>query len=168
MVIDTEIQDAIKKSNLVFFIGAGFSTKLGLPTWSKFVKLVTEELIKKYPEDNTIAHIARQADKKKISELEALDALNAKYHPAVLEILGKSLQIDFTDKILKNHQKLWQITDQIVTTNYDSALETAAPKEIEVIVNQDYRGIARLSGLDRFLFKVHGSVKQTFFLRTIY
>jgi tetratricopeptide (TPR) repeat protein len=160
MTIHSSIVNAIKRCNLVFFVGAGFSVPLGLPTWRKLINIITDELKVDYPDRKYIQVISEMIHQGDFTEIEALDKLKEKHFDKILEITERAINISFEGKDLSRHERLWKITDQIVTTNYDKAFEQVASERIEKVVYKDNFRIARLSGLERFLFKVHGCVER--------
>jgi tetratricopeptide (TPR) repeat protein len=161
MQIHSKIAAAVRNCNLVFFIGAGFSKPLGLPNWTDLVKLITTDLVKDYPDDVYIKTAVEQISQKYLTEIEVLDKLKARHHlPRMLEILKEKVDIDLGTKNLDRHKKLWTITDQVITTNYDKALEHVAPARIDKVVHEDDFHIAQLAHAERFLYKVHGTIEQ--------
>lgn len=160
MTIHSNIQDAIKRSNLVFFVGSGFSRSLGLPNWTELVGIIADDLKKDYPMDAFISNIVDMIRQKYYTEIEALDKLKPKHLSRITGALEKHINIDLSTKDLSRHEKLWQITTEIVTTNYDKALETVAPEKCRTIVYEDDFHVAQLSGTERFLYKAHGSIER--------
>jgi len=160
MNIHSAIQDAIKKCNLVFFVGAGFSKPLGLPNWTELVKVITDDLKRDYPNDSFIGNIVNMIQQKYYTEIEALDKLKSKHLARILTILETTTGIDLSKKDLSRHEKIWQITDQVVTTNYDKAFDIVAPDKSPKVVYEDDFHVSKLSGMDSFLFKVHGSIEH--------
>jgi len=160
MNIHSVIQDAIKKCNLVFFVGAGFSKPLGLPNWTELVKVITDDLKRDYPNDAFIVNIVDMIRQKYYTEIEALDKLKSKHLARILTVLNTTTGIDLSKKDLSRHEKIWQITDQVVTTNYDKAFDIVAPGKSPKVVYEDDFHVSRLSGMDSFLFKVHGSIEH--------
>src|SRR5258707_482872 len=161
MNIHSAIQDAIKKCNLVFFVGAGFSQPLGLPNWTGLVKIISNELKGDYPDDVIINNAEKLLRQRDYTEIDLLDKLKQKGHLSrILAILEKTTGgVDLTKKDLGRHEKIWQITDQVVTTNYDKAFDVVAPgKSPKVIYGDDFH-VSQLSGMDGFLFKEHGSIE---------
>ena len=56
-----ELKESIKNGNTILFIGAGISATLGLPTWSKLINKIAEdleydaEIFKQYGDNLTLA-----------------------------------------------------------------------------------------------------------------
>jgi tetratricopeptide (TPR) repeat protein len=156
MLIHSAIQDAIKRSNLVFFVGAGFSKSLGLPAWMDLVKLVVDDLRRDY--GNSIDALMDGTNGSAIGMLDALKKNG--HHARIVEVMERYIHVSLERTALRRHEKIWQITDQVITTNYDKAFETVGPAKMKKIVYEDDFHIAQLSGLDHFLFKVHGCIEQ--------
>jgi hypothetical protein len=154
--IHSTIQDAIKKCNLVFFVGSGFSIPVGLPSWKELVDVIINDLQRDYPGDILL----NKLDIARVSEIDILDRLRPKHFARIVDTLEKSINIDLSSKDLALHKKLWKITDQVVTTNYDKILESIKPEICKKVVHDNDFHIAKLSSTESFLFKVHGCITQ--------
>jgi tetratricopeptide (TPR) repeat protein len=105
--------------------------------------------------------VVSQIREGKLSEINALDKLKEKGHQAtVFRVLENKINIDFDNRLLKRHEKIWQITDQVITTNYDRAFELHKPDRVKKVIYNDDFHVARLSDLERFLFKIHGCIER--------
>lgn len=147
------LQKEIQNNNLVFFIGAGFSKPLGFPEWKELIILILKELDDKY--HNFISILEDNI----MSEIEVLEKIK-KEKPRVLKMLKEKFNIteDMLDK-LDNHRKLWEISNQIITTNYDEALEEVKSKKIGTVPYTHQFEVANLD--ENYLFKLHGDINDS-------
>ena len=155
IIIDNGIEKAIETDNLVFFIGAGFSTPLGFPNWTDLIIEILNQLDEKYKDFTPLLKNGI------MDEIEVLEKIKA-HRPKVFTVLKEKLKItaDKKDK-LNEHKKLWTITNQIITTNYDKALDEAKCENIAVI---PYTNEFEIANLDKnYLFKLHGDIENSAF-----
>jgi len=161
MRIHTDIEEAIHNNNLVFFVGSGFSKPLGLPAWSDLIKCISEDLEQEGESDEFICNVLKYIQAGNCTEIEALDRLKQYgYKEKIIDILQNQINVDLSNRDLTRHQKLWQITSQIITTNYDKAFEQTKPPDVKKIVYDDRFKVANISEEERFLFKVHGCIED--------
>jgi hypothetical protein len=161
MRINKDIEEAIQNDNLVFFVGSGFSKPLGLPAWPDLIDCISEDLKKAGETDDFICNIVHHIQAGECTEIEALDILKQKgYREKIIDIVQKQIDVDLSCHDLRRHKKLWEITSQIITTNYDKAFEMTKPKVVKKIVYNDQFKVANISEKDRFLFKVHGCISD--------
>jgi tetratricopeptide (TPR) repeat protein len=157
MHIHPEIKKAIENRKLVFFIGAGFSHPLGLPDWSSFVKAYVNKYKTYYPGDPVIQDAEENLNNKINTPIEILDALKTTHYARIVTFLEETIKQNFKDKDLSRHKILWQITRQIITTNYDKALETA-DETVEAFSYSNNFQVGNLAIKDEYLYKAHGNI----------
>ena len=153
ITIDNEIKKAIETDNLVFFVGAGFSAPLGFPNWTDLIIEILNQLDDKYK------YFIPILENKVMDKIEVLEKIKA-HKQKVLTVLKEKLKItaDKKDK-LDEHKKLWTITNQIITTNYDKALDEVKCENIEVIPYTNEFEIVNLE--KNYLFKLHGDIANS-------
>ncbi|MFA6196663.1 MAG: tetratricopeptide repeat protein [Sulfurimonas sp.] len=155
ITVDNDIKKAIENDDLVFFVGAGFSTPLGFPNWTDLIIEILNQL------DNKYKHFIPILENKVMDEIEVLEKIKA-HRPKIFAVLKEKLRIigDKKDK-LDEHKKLWTITNQIITTNYDKALDEAKCENIAVI---PYTNKFETANLEKnYLFKLHGDIDNSAF-----
>lgn len=61
----------------------------------------------------------------------------------------------------EKYKLIWEISNKIITTNYDKALEKSSDEIDNAVVhfNNDY-GLAKLSNSDKFCLKIHGCISN--------
>lgn len=152
----TEIINAIKNNKLVFFIGSGFSRPLGFPDWKRLVQDIIEQLSVDY---SSLSPLSGLLETSLFSEIEILDKL-VEHKARVYNILDKEFSmVDDNSELLKRHKKIGEISSEIITTNYDKALELANPTLKKVTYNNDFY-VANLPHTDGFIFKLHGCIED--------
>lgn len=162
-MIDTKLKDAIEKDNLVIFVGAGLSIPLGLPNWHSLVEQIILHLKEKFPEGKSpisFGYYHNVLSAGKIGILDILDIIDkAGYKKQVKEILHGIISTKpLLVKNLTRQQKIWDITNKIITTNYDKALDLVKPQTITVFTNDNpFQQIKSISG-NPFLYKIHGDI----------
>lgn len=131
--IGKDLKEAIKKNKIIFFIGSGFSSCFKFPDWNQLIIDIVNEL-----GDDKITWIA---DGVKVGNLPPIKALSflTEYEPKIRAYIKENFKMDDErKKKLDNHKRVWEITNKIITTNYDKALEDANEES--------------------YLLKLHGSV----------
>lgn len=150
MNIPTEIQDAIKNNRLVIFAGSGLSTKFKLPTWSK----LAEEIISEINEEkfNDLLPLLKSG---LLSPIEVLDKIETE-HQKVSTYIKNNFKIE-KNQDLSLHKKVFELTESIITTNYDNAFEEACSNTITATKPTSIFNLSRLNKTDNpYIFKIHG------------
>ncbi len=177
MALDPETRDvlskAIKNSNLILFVGAGFSIPHKLPDWWGLIKKICTRLKEDRGKANDVLPlewILQELEDKnsKVPLEQILDILESagddvKYDiKKVLYSIIKQVEPSLQD--LYRHEKLWSISTKIITTNYDRLLEEKKPHYAEVFANNNRflleKALSQTSALhadsSSFLYKIHG------------
>jgi hypothetical protein len=154
-----EIIEAMKKDELVFFVGAGFSTGFGLPSWVGLVKNILDKLTQYNSKYATYIPLLNDDD---VDLLTILDFVKKGGQEArVRGFLETSFHLDNINTLdLKKHKKLLDVSKKIVTTNYDCLLEEAAGRDVQKVVYTNKYKIANLPSYDKFIYKVHGDYEE--------
>lgn len=148
-----EIKKAIKNDKLAFFIGSGASTPLGFPTWDD---LINDILLKLSIDKPSFKNLIPVLKDKTFSPIEILEKIKEN-RTMIYDIIKDMFDIPIKDEQLFMHKKLWNISGKIITTNYDTALESANPKVTATVYTQSYE-ITHLNRKDEYLIKMHGSI----------
>ena len=161
--IPTGLREAIKADELVLFVGAGLSWNFKnkknetLEGWTKMASSITSYLC---DNDHIPENLKQACDT--LGEIKTLEILEER------EIgrreVGEFVKDYFTlgeGNDFSLHQKLFELSTKIITTNYDRAFEMAVPQlqEIKAYRGKDYE----LNGLKKdpvFLFKLHGCIEH--------
>ncbi|QGQ95825.1 hypothetical protein EHS13_13535 [Paenibacillus psychroresistens] len=154
MRINQQIIDAIQKDKLVLFIGSGFSKSLGLPDWNGLVRAFLIELLN---EDSSYQILLDGLESKKFfTEIEILEKIKD-HKQLIYRIMDDIINIE-KDHMgnLGFHKKLGEISNKIITTNYDKSLEYANNYR-KIIYDNDYH-IANLS--ENYILKLHGCIED--------
>jgi tetratricopeptide (TPR) repeat protein len=157
-----EIQTAIEEDNLILFVGAGMSMSLGLPNWNNLVEQILIRLEEKHGDQSRMnfKYYINSLKNKSETVLEILDEIERKKHrKEAKEILYDIINnISIRDSELINQKKLWEISDKIITTNYDEALDNVKPEHIKSFSNNNaFQQIQSIQGKP-FLYKIHGDI----------
>jgi hypothetical protein len=155
-IIKQDLKDSIRNNKVVFFIGSGFSSCFKFPNWQQMVI----DVIRKLMADNAkLECLISPIENGIITPIEALEKL--KDHKEVIyDYIQENFIIDEGRKnLLNDHKKIWDITNKVITTNYDQALEEANSNVKKIVYNYDYE-IAKLRNDDSYLLKLHGSIEN--------
>ena len=153
MEIPFELQESLQNNTLVLFIGSGFSTSAGLPTWSDLVKKFLEENSDRIPN----ADIYKQSLAAEIlSPIETLEKLKEKHKPLIYKSFENSLEGSWESEL---HKKLSSISKKIITTNYDKLIESNLSIETIIDNSSDYN-LSKIDTQDEFILKIHGDIDR--------
>jgi hypothetical protein len=151
---------AVARRRAVLLIGSGVSanaeTTTGLhpPTWGEFLSVAYKDLRRRIP------HI--QSALSRYSYLEACEYLRGEYNERWSEIISNNFLIPKYQP-RKIHEAIFNLDCRIVASlNFDKIYETYAisASESTVIVKNYYDDDIRqiVSGMDRYVIKLHGTV----------
>lgn len=161
MKIHSELEKAVQNDNLVIFIGSGFSKDLNFPDWKELTKKIIEKI---GVNDEKLLNLIPLLQDEVFSPIEVLEKVKDKKRN-ISEALVESftLSSDQITKIKKNekYKLIWEVSNKIITTNYDKALEKSNDEIDNAVIhfNNDY-GLSELSGSDKFCFKIHGCISN--------
>lgn len=168
--IHPELRKAVEEDNLVLFIGAGlsynFKNKAGevIGGWNNLVKSIKSFLKGKEEvtenEERWFNLDSLSVDKEPIYVLDWIEKENKKY----LDNKIKGFVSDFfalsDDNDFSLYKKLFELSDIIVTTNYDDAIKKAniGLDYIEAYRKKDRELAMHRKKGTKLLFKLHGSI----------
>lgn len=155
MHIPEKLKQKINQNNLVIFVGAGLSCKMGYPNWNTLIIDILGGISDK--EEKSQKYIQALKDEI-LNPIEVLSKISD-HKPASIEILERTIRNHEATKPSKVHEKLGLISDKIITTNYDSLLEKALPDFEKIVYTNQYR-VSRLSKYDQYIFKIHGDIEE--------
>jgi tetratricopeptide (TPR) repeat protein len=159
-----KIKEAIADDSLILFVGAGMSMPFKIPNWTNLIIQILEELHKKHG-DKSLVNFKHNIDLLKSNSINVFDVLsqieNRKHRPEAEKILYSIIdKVEYEDDKLTRHKKLWLISDKIITTNYDTALEAVLPKGIKPYTyDNEFQQQLGISG-SPFLYKMHGDISD--------
>lgn len=159
--IPRELEEAVCKNELIIFVGAGLSYNLvnikkqALQGWNNLVRQVLSHLD---GEGCDVKHLLPLIDKyDPIEVLHLIERNRDIPKKKISEFLKDFLDLDEVNDF-NLHRKLHQLSNKIITTNYDTAFETAIP---ELRKNKAYKGknyemTKHKEANASLLFKLHG------------
>ena len=159
------LKKAIEKDELVLFIGAGLSWNLKntagntLGGWEDMVSSMLFYLNKEdYITDE------EQKSYEKLNPIDALKKLEEKDEPIGKEEVGDFIKCYFElekGNDLSLQKDLFSLSTKIITTNYDIALEEAAPelKSKKAYKTKGFE-LEKIRNNPTFLFKLHGCIED--------
>lgn len=153
MNIPFDLKESIQTNKLVLFIGSGFSTSAGLPTWSKLVRSFLQENTDRIPNANIYE---QNLDAEILSPLEVLEKLKEKYKKQIYESFEKELNKEIESE---THKKLSKISRKIITTNYDKLIEYNS-ETLEIIDSSSTYNLSKIDTQDEFILKIHGDISR--------
>jgi hypothetical protein len=149
-MIPSEIQNAIDNNGLVVFVGSGLSKRFNLPTWEK----LTEDIIKDINESKFFELIP-PLKSRIFSPIEILDRIKSE-HFKVSSYIKTNFKVD-SNQDFSLHKKILELTNAVITTNYDNAFEEAS---FNSIIPTKYTSSFNISEINKantpYIFKIHG------------
>ena len=152
---------AIKNDNLILWVGSGYSTSLGFPDWKEFIKKLSDEYFKNHSTLNEKELFLSELNSDNPDYFNLLNKLSDK--PEILGILQDEFRLPFENDyspLAIPFKKLWRLSDKIITTNYDRALNVTKDNNCRTVLwNRpgDYEVFQ--NNQRKYLFKLHGSIK---------
>ncbi|MEQ9660611.1 SIR2 family protein, partial [Fulvivirga sp.] len=154
MDIPRQIESAIKENSLVIFAGAGMSKRFHFPDWKTFVRQIIEDIKNKDYES-----FLPVLEKGIMSPIEVLDKMD-KYHNEIHSHIKSNFNVT-PDKDLSLHKKFLTLSNQIVTTNFDNAFESASDNKI---YPSNYSSSFNISEIlkknEPYILKLHGTFNE--------
>ncbi len=156
-----ELEEAVRKNELIVFVGAGLSYNLlnikkqPLGGWSNLVLQILLHLKEEgYDVDHLITLVPRCQP---IKVLDLIDDDSNLPKKRISDFIKDFLDLDDENEF-NLHKKLYQLSSKIITTNYDTAFEKAIP---ELRKNRAYKGknyeLTKHKEVNAsLLFKLHG------------
>lgn len=159
--IHPSIKEAIRHNSLILFIGSGYSRNIGLPTWDDLAKKMVAKLSKNH---KSLEALKTEVSKNGMVPIEILDTLFEMGHDIDCKKLLKDIiDIDLSKHDLKSQEKIWRLSEKVITTNYDRALESALDEDrkdkVRVTVPGKRRGIS-IHVNASYLYKIHGTIDR--------
>jgi tetratricopeptide (TPR) repeat protein len=159
--IPTELKKVICNNELLVFVGAGLSFNLknthnqSLKGWSNLVENILLELKSSGHNVNHLIPLANKYEPIKVLDLIESDTDISKKE--IYKFVKDYFDLK-NDNNLDLHKKLYQLSKKIITTNYDTAFETAVN---ELRKNKAYKGknyelTTHKEPNSTLLFKLHG------------
>lgn len=155
MQIPEKLTQKINQNNLVVFVGAGLSCKMGYPNWNALIIDILGGISDK--EEKSQKYIQGLKDDI-LSPIEILSKISD-HKSASIEILERIIRSHEKTEPSKIHEKLGLLSDKIITTNYDSLLEKALPEFEQIVYTNQYK-VSRLSQYNQYIFKIHGDIQE--------
>lgn len=155
-----DIKHALRKDEIVFFIGSGFSNPVGYPNWSELVIQILDRLLE-YKTSPMYLNLKKLLLDGKILPINALDFIKTdkkKIHSFLEEVFSykNSMEVHLT-----RHKKIFEISKKVITTNYDHLLEIASEKGAsEKRIKKVHFNNTKLIGSlkDEYILKLHGDI----------
>ncbi len=159
--IPKELEEAVCKNEFIIFVGAGLSYNLvnikkeALKGWSNLVRQILLHLKEEGHEVDVLIPLVDQFEPIKI-----LDLIECK--PSIPKSKISAFIKDFLDLDDENnfdlHRKLYQLSNKIITTNYDTAFEKAVPqlRKNKAYKGKNYELTTHKNANSPLLFKLHG------------
>jgi NAD-dependent SIR2 family protein deacetylase len=155
MEISKLIKEAIQHNKLVLFVGSGVSTKIDLPTWGKLVNDIIHDL-----DSPKYKPLLPVLEGDLMTPMEVIDKL-VDEHTEIKRYIKKNFSVN-KDKDLTLHKKLLDLTNYIITTNYDNAFELASGNTITPTTNTSQFNVSEINKSDNpYIFKIHGDFSES-------
>lgn len=170
-MIDKDLKKAVRENKLIVFVGAGLCKYLGLPTWKEFTVSSLDKLSKKRGYKKEYTKLKNEVENGLRNPNVALDSIPMEHHKDVLRFINDEFKIN-AQKDCLFHEKILNLSEKVITSNYDNAFETAyenihGGKRHCLVVNGSLDNnrilLQELSNSSRsksFIFKIHGCTNQ--------
>ncbi|HWW40792.1 SIR2 family protein [Pedobacter sp.] len=153
--IPEELKKKIKQNNFVIFTGAGISMSAGLPSWNDLVEKILDGLGTK----ELKAEKFKEALKDELfTPIEILNKISH-WKESSIEIFYQELKKFDGVSPTNVHKKIGDLSNKIITTNYDELLERALVEHEKIIYTHNYK-VAKLSEFEKYIFKIHGDINE--------
>lgn len=155
MNIPRSLIDKIIQNKVVIFVGAGLSMHAGLPSWRDLVINILKEISDKEPKSEKYIEALND------EIMTPLDVLNkiGNLKEYAIEALEKIIRSYDSKEPTALHRSLGNISQKIITTNYDCILETEFP-DFEKIQYSNRFKVSKMSEYERYIFKIHGDIHE--------
>jgi tetratricopeptide (TPR) repeat protein len=154
--MNEEIKKAIQEDNLILFVGAGMSMPFGFPNWTSLILDILKELKKGGKSPVDFQYYIDQG--KSLNVFKVLKDLETHgFKKKVKEKLYEKIKsVNIENEDYKKIEKLWKISEKIITTNYDKVLEKQKPSHIDSFINSNSFQQVKSLKENPFLYKIHG------------
>lgn len=157
MKINNQITKAILQNKLVIFVGSGLSQKFDLPNWNRMVSELVGEINKPIFK-NYLPFLDISVEEGGMSPIDLLEKLK-KEHSIVNSYIKRKFNISNGDFSL--HKKIFDLTGQVITTNYDNAFEKATDNKVLPSIYTSKHNVSEVNkSNDPYIFKLHGSFSE--------
>lgn len=155
-------QKLFREGRNTFFLGAGVSMSMGLPSWADLLKNILDK-----PHSNPDMKSIKSGDYDSINEACGYSSIItgryatmgiADIEETIQKVLYKDVKND-SSPLLDAIQKAAPNLDSIITYNFDDLVETAFDKAN--IANMSIYGKNRCFGKELPIYHVHGMIPQT-------
>ncbi len=153
MNIPFDLKESVQNNTLVLFVGSGFSTNAGLPTWADLVKIFLTDNRDRIPNANVYE---QNLEVGILSPIEVLEKLKDKYKKQIYESFEKKLSNGVQSEI---HKKLCKISNKIITTNYDKLIEYNSESATVIDTSSAYN-LSKIDIQSEFILKIHGDISR--------
>ncbi len=151
------ILEALKKDELVLFVGSGTSLCLDKPNWKDLVLEIIEKVIEV---DDKMQFLKVAVENGGMGLLDVLTQLEKNGHEKIIrEYINQRFRIDSLAD-LKLQKSILNLSSKIITTNYDHAIEKSKKEDIEIITYGNKFGLSTLSKKDKYIIKLHGDIND--------
>ena len=163
MEFSQKLIEAIHEDKLIIWVGSGYSQSLGFPKWNGFIKRIAEIAFADNPArlEEFIKDLEEKQENIQLSPIEILEQLVFQKDKifASLPDIFKLPDLEDSDPAWLPFQRIWAISNKVITTNYDLALDENKPHSIDKVVYHNKYQLKYLLESDKFLFKLHGCVQ---------
>ncbi len=157
MEINNQIAKAISQNNLVIFVGSGLSQKFNLPNWKKMVCDLVDEINKPIFKEY-LPFLDVSVDDGGMSPIDLLEKLKRE-HSIINSYIKRTFNINNGDFSL--HKKIFTLTGQIITTNYDNAFEKATDNKVLPSIYTSKYNVSEVNKSNEpYIFKLHGCFSE--------
>jgi len=153
--ISEDLKRKIKQNNFVVFTGAGISLAAGLPSWNELVEKILDGLGSKEPKGQKFKEALKDDLFTPIEILGKISHLRE----SSIEVFYQELKKYEAKNPTSIHKKIGDLSDKIITTNYDELLEKSLLKHEKIIYTNTYK-VAKLSEYEKYVFKIHGDINE--------
>jgi tetratricopeptide (TPR) repeat protein len=153
-IIPVGLAKQIKQNNIILFVGAGISINAGFPSWKDLIIKILNKLEKEPKADVYIEALKGDA----FSPIDILGKLES-LKTDIIKIFESEIRNVIPCPNSAFYMKMSQISSKIITTNYDTILETSLPNFEKIVYTYDFK-VSKLSEYQEYIFKIHGDINE--------
>ncbi len=158
--LPSSLTKAFEARTCIPFVGSGLSAALGLPTWDDAIEALAARCRQEKRANPDVVLALRDDGDYPQAAQRALDKLGrSAYREELRQLFGRRPN----DPRMTTQALLWQLRPPlIITTNFDTVLEDAAPQRPEVVTPLHKSKLVDLFSLHArpTLFKIHGTIED--------
>ncbi len=159
VTVPEELFRAKKSGTLLPFFGAGVSAALGVPSWARLLKAISEKINCSDNLKERINSLEWDTNFEELSDIASKLTIASGDIQVFMNFLQEALKPEISGDMPERYKVVSELRDDlpgVVTTNFDTILEDHCGFTLEEIIYRDYKDVLMNLQQRKFLFKIHG------------